>query len=184
MTCWCTAKRNVTTWSSISVNNSKVLLSTERLGPVLWLPLCKAAGHLRRLSRGRMPMTVDWIQLCAIAHRAAGEGHADRTDHYSAMVVRARRSAARGHLPSDCPCHPRRGADLEAAGIQIIQIDEPALREGLPLRQAGWTEYLDWAVRSSGLPPRACATRPRSTRTCAIRSSTTSSMRSPPWMPT
>ena len=39
-------------------------------------------------------------------------------------------------------------ADLEAAGIKIIQIDEPALREGLPLRQGEWQEYLDWAVES------------------------------------
>jgi len=36
--------------------------------------------------------------------------------------------------------------DLEAAGIGIIQIDEPALREGLPLRRAYWPEYLRWAV--------------------------------------
>ncbi len=37
-------------------------------------------------------------------------------------------------------------ADLEAAGITAIQIDEPALREGLPLRSAEWQGYLDWAV--------------------------------------
>ncbi len=36
--------------------------------------------------------------------------------------------------------------DLEAAGIRVIQIDEPALREGLPLRRAEWTDYLRWAV--------------------------------------
>ncbi len=36
--------------------------------------------------------------------------------------------------------------DLEAAGIRAIQIDEPALREGLPLRRAEWQGYLDWAV--------------------------------------
>ncbi len=36
--------------------------------------------------------------------------------------------------------------DLEAAGIAIIQIDEPALREGLPLRRSDWKEYLQWAV--------------------------------------
>jgi 5-methyltetrahydropteroyltriglutamate--homocysteine methyltransferase len=36
--------------------------------------------------------------------------------------------------------------DLEKAGIGIIQIDEPALREGLPLRQSDWAAYLDWAV--------------------------------------
>jgi len=38
--------------------------------------------------------------------------------------------------------------DLEAAGIGIVQIDEPALREGLPLRRADWKRYLDWAVES------------------------------------
>ncbi len=37
-------------------------------------------------------------------------------------------------------------ADLEAAGIRLIQIDEPALREGMPLRRADWGAYLDWAV--------------------------------------
>lgn len=37
-------------------------------------------------------------------------------------------------------------ADLEAAGIAVIQIDEPALREGLPLRRRDWPAYLDWAV--------------------------------------
>ena len=36
--------------------------------------------------------------------------------------------------------------DLEKAGVAIIQIDEAALREGLPLRQAQWSSYLDWAV--------------------------------------
>lgn len=36
--------------------------------------------------------------------------------------------------------------DLEAAGIGLIQIDEPAFREGLPLRRAAWRDYLDWAV--------------------------------------
>ena len=36
--------------------------------------------------------------------------------------------------------------DLEAAGIRVIQIDEPALREGLPLRRAEWNDYLHWAV--------------------------------------
>jgi len=36
--------------------------------------------------------------------------------------------------------------DLEKAGIKIIQIDEAALREGLPIRKAKWAEYLKWAV--------------------------------------
>ncbi|MCZ2499027.1 5-methyltetrahydropteroyltriglutamate--homocysteine S-methyltransferase [Xylophilus sp. Kf1] len=38
--------------------------------------------------------------------------------------------------------------DLEAAGIGIVQIDEPALREGLPLRRAGWQDYLRSATRA------------------------------------
>jgi 5-methyltetrahydropteroyltriglutamate--homocysteine methyltransferase len=38
--------------------------------------------------------------------------------------------------------------DLEKAGITIIQIDEPAIREGLPLRKADWGNYLRWAVES------------------------------------
>ena len=36
--------------------------------------------------------------------------------------------------------------DLEAAGIRLIQIDEPAIREGLPIRRSEWKTYLDWAV--------------------------------------
>ena len=38
--------------------------------------------------------------------------------------------------------------DLEKAGVRVIQIDEAALREGLPLRRAQWKAYLDWAVES------------------------------------
>jgi len=39
-------------------------------------------------------------------------------------------------------------ADLEQAGIKIIQIDEAALREGLPLRKKDWENYLNWSVRA------------------------------------
>ena len=38
--------------------------------------------------------------------------------------------------------------DLEKAGIRVIQIDEPAIREGLPLRKSKWDEYLKWAVNA------------------------------------
>ena len=38
--------------------------------------------------------------------------------------------------------------DLEAAGIKIIQIDEAAFREGLPLRKSAWQHYLDWATEA------------------------------------
>lgn len=37
---------------------------------------------------------------------------------------------------------------LEKAGIKVIQIDEPAIREGLPLRKADWPGYLNWAVKA------------------------------------
>jgi 5-methyltetrahydropteroyltriglutamate--homocysteine methyltransferase len=39
-------------------------------------------------------------------------------------------------------------SDLEKAGIKIIQIDEPAIREGLPLRRNDWSNYLSWAVKA------------------------------------
>lgn len=48
-------------------------------------------------------------------------------------------------------------ADLEQAGIRIVQIDEPAFREGLPLRRSEWGAYLDWAVRAFKLS--ACSVR-------------------------
>ena len=38
--------------------------------------------------------------------------------------------------------------DLEKAGISIIQIDEAALREGLPIKRRDWAHYLDWAVKA------------------------------------
>ncbi|MBA1204152.1 5-methyltetrahydropteroyltriglutamate--homocysteine S-methyltransferase [Pseudomonas capeferrum] len=38
--------------------------------------------------------------------------------------------------------------DLEAAGIRIVQIDEAAFREGLPLRRSQWQRYLDWATEA------------------------------------
>ncbi|WP_185849150.1 5-methyltetrahydropteroyltriglutamate--homocysteine S-methyltransferase [Blattabacterium cuenoti] len=37
---------------------------------------------------------------------------------------------------------------LERSGIQIIQIDEPALREGLPLKKKDWKSYFDWSIKA------------------------------------
>lgn len=45
--------------------------------------------------------------------------------------------------------------DLEAAGISVIQIDEPAFREMAPLRRARWPEYFDWAIKAFRLASRA-----------------------------
>ena len=75
--------------------------------------------------------------------------------------------------------------DLEAAGIKVIQIDEAALREKLPLRKSDWhVKYLDWAVPAFRLVHSAVKPTPRSTPTCATPSSTTSSATSTRWMPT
>jgi 5-methyltetrahydropteroyltriglutamate--homocysteine methyltransferase len=63
-------------------------------------------------------------------------------------------SFVRDDVPRSEACHQIALAirdevvDLEAAGAKMIQIDEAALREGLPLRRADWTTYLDWAVES------------------------------------
>ena len=75
--------------------------------------------------------------------------------------------------------------DLEKAGIKVIQIDEAALREKLPLRKTDWhAKYLDWPSRRSvSCTPQSSQPR-RSTRTCATRSSTTSSATSTRWTPT
>jgi 5-methyltetrahydropteroyltriglutamate--homocysteine methyltransferase len=58
-------------------------------------------------------------------------------------------------------------AELEAAGAQVIQVDEPALREGLPLRALGRPGYLSWAARAFRLATSgACPTTQIHTHMC------------------
>jgi len=63
-------------------------------------------------------------------------------------------SFVRDDQPRSVSCHQLALAirqevlDLEEAGVRVIQIDEAALREGLPLRRSQWNEYLQWAVES------------------------------------
>ncbi|MFD2270495.1 hypothetical protein ACFS07_03440 [Undibacterium arcticum] len=65
------------------------------------------------------------------------------------MVVCTRRPAARNHGIADCTGAARGGLRPgKKAGIGMIQIDEPAFREGLPLKSRHWPHYLDWAVRA------------------------------------
>ncbi|SHK37079.1 5-methyltetrahydropteroyltriglutamate--homocysteine S-methyltransferase [Thermocrinis minervae] len=45
--------------------------------------------------------------------------------------------------------------DLEEAGIKVIQIDEPAFREGAPIKRKHWEEYFDWAIKAFRLCSRA-----------------------------
>lgn len=47
--------------------------------------------------------------------------------------------------------------DLEKAGVRAVQVDEPAIREGLPLRQKDWAGYLRWAVDSFRLSTSGCS---------------------------
>ena len=99
-------------------------------------PLRQAADPLRR----RLAARADDRALVAVragADRPAGEGHAHRAGDDPAVVVRARRPAAARDVRADRARDPRRGADLEAAGAAVVQVDEPALREGLPLRARG-----------------------------------------------
>jgi 5-methyltetrahydropteroyltriglutamate--homocysteine methyltransferase len=73
--------------------------------------------------------------------------------------------------------------DLEKAGIKVIQIDEPAIREAMPLKKAQWDEYLAWACESFRLSAPTPKTAPKSTPICATRSLTTSCPPSLLWMP-
>jgi 5-methyltetrahydropteroyltriglutamate--homocysteine methyltransferase len=82
------------------------------------------------------PMTVETIALRAVADGQADEGHADRPGDDAAMVLRARRPAARSHGVATGTGHPRGGGRSGEGRHRVIQIDEPAFREGLPLRRA------------------------------------------------
>ena len=123
----------------------RLRLHQEWLGAELRLALRQAAGHLRRCGPSRAD-DGGLVVLRAVADRQAGQGHVDRTGHDPAVVLRARRPAARTDLPPAGAELRDEVVDLEAAGISVIQIDEPAIREGLPLRRADWQAYLDWAV--------------------------------------
>lgn len=61
----------------------------------------------------------------------------------------ARYDLPRKEIAFQIACALRKEVEaLEKAGIQIIQVDEPALREGLPLKERDWDEYLKWAAEA------------------------------------
>ncbi|GAB4358729.1 MAG: 5-methyltetrahydropteroyltriglutamate--homocysteine S-methyltransferase [Methylohalobius crimeensis] len=97
------------------------------------------------VSRPR-PMTVDWIRYAQSLSPKPMKGM------LTGPVTMLQWSFVRDDLPRRDTCLQialslrDEVADLEAAGIGVIQIDEPALREGLPLRQKDWPAYLDWSV--------------------------------------
>ncbi|MBA3040908.1 MAG: 5-methyltetrahydropteroyltriglutamate--homocysteine S-methyltransferase [Rhizobiaceae bacterium] len=99
------------------------------------------------VSRPR-PMTVDWAQFAQSKTSKPVKGM------LTGPVTMLQWSFVRNDIPRAEVCRQIALAirdevtDLEKAGIVIIQIDEPALREGLPLRRADWQHYLDWATES------------------------------------
>lgn len=93
-------------------------------------------------------MTVDWIKYAQSLTDKPVKGM------LTGPVTMLNWSFVRDDQPRSVTCQQLALAirdevlDLEQAGVGIIQIDEAALREGLPLRQSDWQAYLDWAVFS------------------------------------
>ena len=94
------------------------------------------------------PMTVEWIAYAQSLTDKPMKGM------LTGPVTMLQWSFARDDIPRSVVCEQIALAlneevrDLERAGIQVIQIDEPAIREGLPLRRKDWDAYLQWAGRA------------------------------------
>ncbi|TIP83871.1 MAG: 5-methyltetrahydropteroyltriglutamate--homocysteine S-methyltransferase, partial [Mesorhizobium sp.] len=92
------------------------------------------------------PMTVKWWEFAQSLTKRPVKGM------LTGPVTILNWSFVRDDLPRSVVCRQIALAireevlDLEKAGAQIIQIDETALRERLPLRKSNWESYLDWAV--------------------------------------
>ena len=99
------------------------------------------------ISRSR-PMTLEWITYAQSLTSKPMKGM------LTGPVTILNWSFVRDDQPRSVSCKQLalaiRGEvlELEKAGVRVIQIDEAALREGLPLRKSQWKEYLDWAVKS------------------------------------
>jgi 5-methyltetrahydropteroyltriglutamate--homocysteine methyltransferase len=94
------------------------------------------------------PMTTDWIAYAQSVTEKPVKGM------LTGPVTMLQWSFVRDDQPRSATCEQLALAirdeveDLEAEDIKVIQVDEPAIREGLPLRRDRWSEYLDWAVYS------------------------------------
>ena len=109
-TCWCTASPSATTWSSTSASSSTASPSPPTAGCRATARRCvKPADHLRRRVAPRADDRATGPPLPQSLTEPADEGHAHRPGHHPAVVLRARRPAARGDLPPDRARHPRRG---------------------------------------------------------------------------
>jgi 5-methyltetrahydropteroyltriglutamate--homocysteine methyltransferase len=93
-----------------------------------------------------LPMTVEWSRYAQSLTKKPMKGM------LTGPVTILQWSFVRDDLPRSETCTQLALAlrdevtDLEAAGIAMIQVDEPAIREGLPLRRGDWGTYLQWAV--------------------------------------
>ncbi len=87
------------------------------------------------------------VCLCAKSDKKAYEGHADRSC-YNPQLVFPREDISLQECAYQIGLAIREEVlDLEKNGIQVIQVDEAALREKLPLRKSDWkSDYLDWAI--------------------------------------
>ena len=91
------------------------------------------------------PMTVPWSQYAQSLTNKVMKGM------LTGPVTILQWSFVRNDIPRSTVCKQIAVAlsdevlDLEKAGIKVIQIDEPAIREGLPLKRADWDAYLQWA---------------------------------------
>lgn len=92
------------------------------------------------------PMTIDWTTFAQSLTQKPMKGM------LTGPVTILQWSFVRNDQPRSATCLQIALAirdevcDLEKAGIKVIQIDEPAIREGLPLRKEDWEKYLQWAV--------------------------------------
>jgi 5-methyltetrahydropteroyltriglutamate--homocysteine methyltransferase len=95
-----------------------------------------------------VPMTVEWINYAQSKSEKPVKGM------LTGPVTMLQWSFVRDDQPLSVTCEQLALAirdevdDLEKAGVGVIQVDEPAIREGLPLRRDRWDEYLQWAVYS------------------------------------
>jgi 5-methyltetrahydropteroyltriglutamate--homocysteine methyltransferase len=92
------------------------------------------------------PMTIEWILYAQSLTEKPVKGM------LTGPVTMLQWSFVRDDQPRSETCEQLALAirdevdDLEEAGIRVIQVDEPAIREGLPLRRDRWDEYLQWGV--------------------------------------
>ncbi|KYK89564.1 5-methyltetrahydropteroyltriglutamate--homocysteine methyltransferase, partial [Aggregatibacter actinomycetemcomitans serotype d str. SA2200] len=102
------------------------------------------------------PMTVRWSQYAQSLTKKVMKGM------LTGPVTILQWSFVRNDIPRSTVCKQIAVAlsdevlDLEKAGIKVIQIDEPAIREGLPLKRADWDAYLQWAGEAFRLSSMGC----------------------------